>query len=85
MTRTELWRRFKHLFWRILAKFPSLCGGVVLAEVQGRKIYLDVRDRVVCETLYTRGVWEEHVTRILLRLIRPGMVIVDGQITGVLD
>lgn len=38
---------------------------------------MDLRDRVVCETLYTRGIWEENITRVLGKLITPGMVVVD--------
>lgn len=40
-------------------------------------MYLDLSDRVHCEILYTRGVWEENLTGIFEKLIRPKMVVVD--------
>jgi len=49
----------------------------VLAEVQGKKMYLDLSDRVHCEILYTRGIWEKDVTAYLMKLIESGMVVVD--------
>jgi len=71
----KLTRRYKLLKWRALAKM-SICD-TVLAEVQGNKMYLDLSDRVHCETLYTRGIWEKDVTAYLMKLIESGMVVVD--------
>lgn len=73
----DLRRRYRHLRWKIRAKFPALSDGMLLAEVQGKRMYLDLRDRVVCETLYTRGIWELNVTHAFQRLLRGGMVVVD--------
>ncbi len=71
----KLTRRYKILKWRALSKI-SICD-TVLAEVQGKKMYLDLSDRVHCETLYTRGIWEKDVTAYLMKLLERGMVVVD--------
>jgi FkbM family methyltransferase len=71
----KLTRRYKLLKWRALAKI-SICD-TVLAEVQGKKMYLDLSDRVHCETLYATGVWEKDVTAYLMKLLERGMVVVD--------
>lgn len=73
----DLRRRYRHLRWKILARFPAFSDGMLLAEVRGKRMYLDLRDRVVCETLYTRGIWEASVTRAFRNLLRSGMVVVD--------
>ncbi len=54
----------------------SICD-TVLAEVQGNKMYLDLSDRVHCETLYTRGIWEKDVTAYLMKSLESGIIVVD--------
>jgi FkbM family methyltransferase len=71
----RLARSYRLLKWRALAKI-SFCD-TVLAEVQGKKMYLDLSDRVLSETLYVTGVWEKDVTAYLMKLIESGMVVVD--------
>jgi FkbM family methyltransferase len=70
-------RRYKLLKWRALARVPFLCNGRILTEVQGKKMYLDLSDRVHCETLFVRGIWEKSVTGFLNKLIRNGMIVID--------
>jgi FkbM family methyltransferase len=45
--------------------------------VFGHVLYLDTRDRSLTPALALRGVWEPNVTRVLLRLLRPGMRVVE--------
>ena len=71
----RLTRRYKILKWRALSKI-SICDTVV-AEVHGKKMYLDLSDRVHCEILYATGIWEKDVTAYLMKLIEGGMVVID--------
>jgi FkbM family methyltransferase len=70
-------RGYRHLKWKVLAKLAPLRGGVVLANVQGKKMYLDLSDRVVCESLYTTGMWEKNEAACFKRHIHSGMVVLD--------
>src|SRR5262249_57806096 len=45
--------------------------------VFGHVLYLDTRDLSLTPALALRGVWEPNVTRVLLRLLRPGMRVVE--------
>jgi FkbM family methyltransferase len=45
--------------------------------VFGHVLYLDTRDDSLLPALVLRGVWEPNVTRVMLRLLRPGMRIVE--------
>ena len=45
--------------------------------VFGHVLYLDTRDDSLLPALVLRGVWEPNVTRVLLRLLRPGMRVVE--------
>jgi len=69
--------RYKLLKWRILAILPIIRGRSVTTKVRGKKMYLDLADKTHCETLYTRGAWEEAETSFLKRIIKDGMVVVD--------
>jgi FkbM family methyltransferase len=43
----------------------------------GHVLYLDTRDDSLLPALVLRGVWEPNVTRVMLRLLRPGMRVVE--------
>ncbi len=45
--------------------------------VFGHVLYLDTRDDSLLPALALRGVWEPNVTRVFLRLLRPGMRVVE--------
>jgi FkbM family methyltransferase len=45
--------------------------------VFGHVLYLDTRDDSLLPALVLRGVWEPNVTRVFLRLLRPGMRVVE--------
>jgi FkbM family methyltransferase len=45
--------------------------------VFGHVLYLDTRDDSLVPALVLRGVWEPNVTRVLLRLLRPGMRVIE--------
>ena len=71
----ELARRYRLLKWRSLAKLGL--SDMVVADVQGKKMYLDLADRTHCERIYTTGLWEDDVTIYFLGLLRSGMVVID--------
>ena len=55
----------------------QLARGVVLAEVQGKRMYLDLSDRGLCWPLFLRGVYEDFSTRVFKDMVRADMVVVD--------
>ncbi len=74
---TDLRRKYRHLKWKILSKLSYWYDGIIVGDVQGKKMFLDLSDRVHCETLYTTGMWEKNETRVFKKLLRSGMVVLD--------
>jgi FkbM family methyltransferase len=59
---------------------PSACymgDGVVLAHVQGFKMFLPADDNTMAPHLILEGIWEQWVMNCFLRVLRPGMTVVD--------
>ena len=50
---------------------------LMIRTIFGHVLYLDTRDDSVSPALLLRGAWEAHVTRVMLRLLRPGMRVVE--------
>lgn len=73
----DLKRRFRLLHWRIMAKLSFWNGGIASATVLGKKMFLDLSDRTICENLYVRRVWEPQVTRHLRTFLSQGMTVLD--------
>lgn len=56
----------------------SLLGkGIVLTEIQGHKMYLDLKDRGVCRPLFLHGVHEKCETELCKQIIKKGDIVVD--------
>jgi len=70
-------RRYRYLKWKVLAKLSPLRGAVVQANVQGKKMYLDLSDRVHSESLYTTGIWEKNEAACFMKHIHSGMIVID--------
>lgn len=58
------------LYWRLAA-------GVVMTEVQGSRMFLDLRQSRLAQRLFMTSVHEPGETVLLRRLLRPGMVFAD--------
>jgi len=52
-------------------------NGLILREIQGSKMYLDISDPGISRELLFKGVHEELATRILRQEIKSGMTIVE--------
>jgi FkbM family methyltransferase len=80
--------RFR-LNWGLFTRFPllkrvyhGLLGatkpdGPTVLTVDGRRMYVDTRDEGVTRLLLERGVIEPSITRLVKRLVAPGMTVVD--------
>jgi FkbM family methyltransferase len=51
--------------------------GVVLANVQGSKMYMDTKDKGIVPYLLMYGVYEAYETKLFKQHIRPGDIVVD--------
>jgi len=50
---------------------------IILIEVQGNYMYVNVRDTAIAPSLIRAGFWEKFETQLIKEMIKPGMVIVD--------
>ncbi len=66
----------RYLMYRLYHRF-QINGGLLLREVQGSKMYLDVNDKGISRDLAIRGVREPIHTEIIKRELGEGMVVVD--------
>jgi len=66
----------RYLTYRLYRRF-QINGGLLLREVQGSKMYLDVNDKGMSRDLAIRGVREPIHTKIIKRELEEGMVVVD--------
>lgn len=71
LSRIWLLRNAYNRLWGLTAR------GCVEARIQGSRMRLDLRDRVICRTLYVSGVHEPGVTSLVHFYLKPGMVVVD--------
>lgn len=69
---------------RGLLRFSLSRDAVYLGEhraitrtVWGNTIFVDTRDISIVPHLLLKGFWEPHVTRVILKLLKPGMCVVD--------
>lgn len=51
--------------------------GVVLLEIQGNKMYVDMSDPVIPKELYMTGIHELEVTNLVKKIVKEGMTVVD--------
>ncbi len=52
-------------------------GGIIMIDVQGSKMHIDLRDTGVAPFLLEWGFYEKYETEFFKRLIKKGMVVVD--------
>ena len=58
--------------------YPLLASDdLILKEVQGQKMYLDLRDYRVAEGLFQEGILEKGTTRLFYELVDEGMTVID--------
>ncbi len=62
---------YRFFFSKVLGK------GLVLAEVQGSKMYLDLSDRYVSIGLFLDSNYEKGTSDLFKKLLKPGMVVLD--------
>lgn len=51
--------------------------GIVLAEAQGLKMYVNIEDDVIAPEILAYGFHEEYETELFKKIIKPSMVVVD--------
>jgi len=51
--------------------------GIVLAEVEGNKVYVNADDLGIVRVILTEGVWEKYQTELFKKMVREEMVVVD--------
>jgi FkbM family methyltransferase len=76
----SLWSAIRPLRLWIHARTARACyigDGVVLAQVQGFKMYLPTEDAGITPHLILEGFWEAWAANCFLRALRPGMTVVD--------
>ena len=66
-----------HLYEYAYVKFHPKRKGLVLYEVQGSRMYLNIADIVLVPALITHGVYCRYETQSFKTLIKPGMVVLD--------
>lgn len=66
-----------HLYQYAYVKFHPKRKGLVLYEVQGSRMYLNIADTVLVPDLITHGVYCRYETEFFKTLVRPGMVVLD--------
>jgi FkbM family methyltransferase len=72
---TEKLSHFKHFLF--VSYYNMFHHGLVLREIQGNRMYLNVSDQGLSQDLLTFGVREPTQTELLRSLIENGMTIVD--------
>lgn len=53
------------------------CNGMIIREIEGSKMYLDLRDKGISRELALNGIREERGTEIMRHILGPGQVVVD--------
>jgi len=51
--------------------------GIIVAEVEGSKMYVNTEDKTMVPCLLSEGVWEKDKTELFKKNMKPGMTVVD--------
>jgi len=84
-----LWRAIRPFVGKDVGRFPLIMKvynllyhflkpkGIILLEIQGNKMYVDMSDPVIPKELYMTGIHEIEVTNLFKRIVKEGMTVVD--------
>lgn len=50
---------------------------IVLKEIQGNKMYLNLNDKIISTKLFINGIWEETETNLIKNILQRDMIVVD--------
>jgi len=73
---SQLWTLIVHAWLKLMLRREAE-GGLVVREINGYKMYLDVNDPGLSCELLRSGVREELETRLVQSVVKPGMTVVD--------
>ena len=60
-----------------LSLINKIYSSYLWASLQGHKMYLNARDKVITPSVLNSGVWEKYETELFLRVVKRGMVVID--------
>lgn len=65
------------LHWYLINRFLHSSPPIILREIQGSKMFLDLSDRGICKDLFLYGIRERKCTRIFKKELEEGMKVMD--------
>jgi FkbM family methyltransferase len=68
---------FNGVFYRLYHRLTQKRGVIALTTRTKTRLSIDLRDDIIATSLIEYGEWEPSLTRLLERLVRPGMTVVD--------
>lgn len=69
--------KVKGLFYALYSRIPNKKGVVRINTVSGTTMYIDLADSIISTKLLEYGYWEQGLTDIVQKLIKPGMNVLD--------
>src|SRR5882757_4888478 len=69
--------KVKGIFYYLYGHLKNKTGVVKLRTLDGNKLCIDLADKIISTKLLQYGFWEEGLTTLVKKLIKPNMVVLD--------
>lgn len=69
--------KLKGLFYYFYKNLKNKSGMIKVKTIDGNQLYIDLADKIISAKLLQYGFWEEGLTSLTKKLIKPGMVVLD--------
>jgi FkbM family methyltransferase len=69
--------KLKGVFYYIYRNIKNKKGIIKVETINKNELYIDLSDRIISGKLLQYGFWEEGLTTLVKKIIKPGMTVVD--------